>query len=1031
MNPAEWCVKNNRTATVLFSLILVAGVLSYRTISRLEDPEFTLRTALITTAFPGASPSRVESLVTDKLEKKIREMAEVEEVLSQSKQGVSIITVNVYFRNKDLKPIWDRLRNKIEEARSELPDEAKAPVINDEFGDVFGIVVSLTGDDFTYRELKTAADRTRDELLKLDGVGKVEFHGVQHERIFVEFSNSRLAESGIDPFMLANLLQAENIISPSGQAKVGPESITLEATGMFELVDQVRQVSIRLPGRPDAVRLEDIADITRAYEDPPAPLTRFNGQRCITIAINMAKGGNIVDLGTAVRQRLAELTEDQPIGMEYEILAFQPKFVKRSIRNFMINLIEAVVFVIVVMFCFTGIRMGLIVGTLIPMAMLSTIALMPAMNTDLQKISIASLIIALGMLVDNGVVVSENILVRLAGGQERLKAVRSAVKELAIPLLAASATTICAFLPIPLANATVGEYCRTLFTVIAATLAASWVFSLTLIPMLCYFFLKPKLQKQTFSSRFYRGYRATLVWSLKHRFTFLGILLGLLVIAGIGFGYVPKIFFPPNDREMLIVDFWQPYGTDIRTTSQRVKRLEDYLLSKDSVSSVGSFVGNGGPRWYLSLTLEKQSPNYAFLIVNLDSEAYLENPRIADTLISDTAKYLDSEFPDTRHTIRKLENGPAVGAPVQIRISGPDTRQLFELRHRVEKEIENIPGLVNVRDDWGEWIKKLEIQVKQEQAKRAGFTSQDIAQSLQTQISGYQATEYREDNEIIPIILRSKQTYRDNLFAIESLNVYAYASGRSVPLMQVADTELVWQPANIRRRNQERTITIKGDLEGRLATDILAEAQPRLEALRQNPEWPSRYTIEYGGEQEESQKSQAAIGAVMPLAMGLLFLVLVAQFNSFRRTAIVGLTIPPMIIGITPGLLITHAAFGFMAMLGMISLIGIIVNNAIMLIDRIEIERDQGGELTTSIVLAAQRRLRPILCTAITTIIGLVPLSLQGGEFWRPMANTIMFGLAFATVLTLLLCPVLYSIFFRAQFKNFVWRQDLMASGPK
>ncbi|MBP7829796.1 MAG: efflux RND transporter permease subunit [Kiritimatiellae bacterium] len=1016
MNTATWCIRNNRTSVIGFILVALAGLTAYRTLPRLESPDFTIRVALVVTYFPGASPQKVENLITDKLEAKLQEMPEVKLIESQSMTGISIVSVEMQAQYMDMQPIWTRLRNKVDDVRADLPDGVIGPNVNDEFGDVFPVLVALTGDGYSYREMKDAADDLRSELLALPDVAKVELFGTQDERIFVEFSNARLAELELSPQQLAAAMNSQNVLQPGGDALVGPERVTLEATGEFKTVDDIRQVSLRRPGASEAVYLQDVATVRRGFVDPPSSLTHYNGESCLVLAASMIADGKVTDMGPRVLAKVREFASRLPIGLDCHPFFYQHKYVERSMSDFMSNLVEAFGFVVAVMLAFAGLRMGLITGALVPMAMFMCIGLMPLFGIQLHQISIAALIIALGMLVDNGIVTSENILVRLVRGQDRLEAAGGAMKELWLPLLTSSLTTICAFLPIATAKSDVGEYCFSLFQVIALTLLSSWLLSITMVPLLCYYFLKPKPAQQAFDSRLYRVYRRFLLWALGHRPAFLAAMVGLFAASLWGFRFIPNIFFPPNEREMLLIDFWQPYGTDIRTTERRVERLENYLLAQTGlVRDVATFVGSGGPRWYLALNIEQDNPNYANLVVNtVDTPA-------AQRLMPMAQAYLDGEFPDCRATVKMLENGPPVGAPIQIRLYGKEIDALYAVRARIEESIRDVPGVANIRDDWGEWTKKLEVQVNQEQAKRAGFTSEDVANSLQAQISGMPVTQFREEDEIIPVLLRSKSAYREDLGNVESLHVYSYATGANLPLLQVARTRLEWQPSIIRRRDRTRMMTIKMDVEGRFASDVLAEIQPRVDALRDSPDWPAGYAVEYGGEDADSAEAQASISAGLPLAMGLLVLILVAQFNSIRRPLIIVLTIPPVLIGVVPGLLLTAAPFGFMAFLGLISLAGVVVNNAIMLIDRMEIEKGLGQGLEDAIVVSAQRRLRPILMTAITTIVGLAPLSLQGGEMWRPMANTIMFGLAIATVLSLVLCPVLYSYFFRARFKGYAW----------
>lgn len=1024
MNLAKWCIENNRTSLALFVIIALGGIMTFINIPKDEDPDFTIRTAVVITQFPGASPQRVEELVTDKLEEKIREMSELKVLRSQSMTGLSIIEAEYHDSIKEMGPVWQKLRNKVTDAQPSLPSEAKTPMVNDEFGDVFGILISLTGDGFSYRELKDAADDMRDNLLKVDGVGKVERWGVQDERIYVDFTNSRMASAGVSPFALAQIIDHQNTIQPSGSSQVGSERIVIEPTGEFKGVEDIYSLAIRPPGQKSSIRLADVTNITRGFADPPSTMARFNGKPGLMLAVSMADGGNITELGDRITKRLDELEKDMYHGLDAEIVVFQPDYVDTAINDFMLNLLESFAFVVIVILIFAGFRTGVIAGSLVPMAMLGCIGLMPFFDVGIQRISIASLIISLGILVDNGVVVSEAILVRLASGEERLKAVTGAVSELWMPLLAASLTTVFAFLPIPLAENATGEFCFSLFVVVSLALICSWGLSMSMVPMMCYYVLKPKIQIQTYASKMYRGYRAFLLFCLRNRTVFVATVIIACGVALWGFKFVPKMFFPPNERAQFTIDFWQPYGTDITATTERVKQLESFLMDDEDVVSVGVIVGHGGPRWYLPLNLEQKNDNLATFIVNtttIDS---------VDRIIADARHEMENNFPNADFSLKKLMNGPPVGAPLQVRISGPDIKTLYALRDKVVSVVEQQAGITRVWDDWGQWTKKMLVEVDQDKAREAGLSSFDVAVSLQTSMSGLRASDYRDGDTIIPIVLRNDEGFRGRLNMIDSINVYSYDSGNSVPLSQVATTRLDWQPSDVRRRDQARTMTVKADVaNGYFALSILNDIRPIINKLMDEKDWPIGYGIEYGGEFEKSVESQEAINANMPLAMGLLVLVLIFQFNSLRRPLIILLTLPPMMIGITAGMIATNAPFGFMPMLGMISLLGIIVNNSIMLIDRIEIQRKRGLSLADSIVLSTMERARPIIMTATTTIIGMIPLSLQGGEMWRPMANLIMSGLAFATVLTLVLCPVLYSLFFKQKFTDYTWDPEVVKRG--
>ncbi len=1020
MNIPAWCIRNNRTSFFILLLFGLLGLQTYLALPRLENPEFVMRVAMIRTIFPGASPLKVEQLVTDPIEEKLRTISEIDTITSQSLNGMSLIIIEAKEAFKDMKPIWDKIRNKVVDVKPELPAGVLDPFVDDEFGDVFGIALALTGDGYTYRELKDVADDVRNELLALSDVARIDFYGTQEERIFVEFSNTRLAEAGISPALLADVLSRQNIVQPGGNAKVGPDRIVIEPTGEYKTVQDIKRTVLRRPGQAGAIYLEDIADVWRGFVDPPSDLARADSQSAIVLAISMAENGRITELGPSVLQRLEALSADLPIGLDFRIIAYQPKFVHKAINDFMLNLAEAFIFVFIVVVLFTGLRTGLVVGILVPMAMLLCVVLMPVFNVNLQKISIASLIIALGILVDNGVVVSEEILVRLARGEKRLKACSRAATSLAMPMLAATLSTIFAFLPIPMAQSTTGEYCFSLFIVVTLTLLISWVLAMTMIPLLSFYLLKPKLKQQTFSNLFYRIYRSLLVINLKARPLHVLLVIGLTAFAIWSFKFVPTIFFPPNEREMFFIDLYMPYGTDIEVTQQRANELEEHLLELPEVTTIGTFVGNPGPRWYLSLDMSDNGTHYVRMIINTQT-----TPDV-DAVLAKAKTYMDNHFPEVRYVANKLENGPPVGAPIQVRISGPDIKTIYVLRDQLIAQMKQVSGVVNIRDNWGEWTKKMRIYVKQDEAKNAGFTSQDIALSLMTQISGYEATEYREGEELIPIVLRSKDSYREDLGRIESMNVYSWQDGRSIPLLQMARAKMRWQPSNIRRRDGQRTMTVKADVDGRFASAVIADLQNSMTPVVDSQTWPIGYKLAYGGQFEESTNASASIQAALPLAFGLILLLLVLQFNSIRRMVIIILTIPPMMFGITFGLIVTKAPFGFMAMLGMISLTGIIINNAIILIDSIEKERSNGQTPQNAIVIAAQKRLRPIIMTATTTIVGLLPLSFQGGEMWRPMANTLIFGLAFSTLLSLVLCPVLYSLFFLIRFRGYQWGETVV-----
>ncbi len=1047
MSITRAAIEKNRVTAAALLVVAAWGVSSFLSLPQSEDPGFIIRTAVVQTRFPGASPERVEQLVTDKLEKVIQEIPELDYVSSQSKTGASIIHVNVREEYADLRPIWDDLRRKVDKARGDLPEGVIGPTVNDEFGDVFGIVLTITGDGFTYAEVKEVADEVRDELLLLEDVAKVEIFGAQDERIFIEVNNARLAEVGLSPVQLQQLLEAQNILIPGGSITTEYERIALEPSGNFESLEEIGRTVIQVSARRDAsgtssrelVSLGDLAEIRRAYVDPPRSMTRGPGGECLALAISMREGGNVVELGEVVRPALERLEAYYPIGIEFDWVQFAPDTVSALVDGFVVNLYQAIGIVVLVMLVSLGPRTGLVVASLIPMAMLLTLAMMSVFRIGLDQMSIASLIIALGMLVDNAIVMSESIMVSMAEGKKPVAAAVESAAELRIPLLTSSLTTAAAFLPIFLAESAVGEYTAPLFKVVTLTLLGSWVLSLTMIPMLCAAFLKVETREEgdAYGSPFYRAYRRLLVALLKRRGLALAGVAGVFALAMAGFAAVPKIFFPPNDRPTFTVEVELPVGSPIERTAAVVAEIEDFLRAElvagvwpgtedvgfwgrlagregrpDGIVTWASFIGNGGPKFTLGYNPGLQSPEYAILLVNTVTRPAVDRviPRI---------EAFAARFPDAKTTVRPLSNGPPAWPPVEVRLSGRDTDVIFDLADRVKARLREIPGTRLIDDDWGAKSKKLVVQVDEPRARRAGVSNQDVAISLQTFLEGLETTEYREGDQLIPVTLRSVAAERQDLAQLETLKVYAQATGASVPLKQVADLEMAWEPAQVKRRDRLRTVTVECGVEpGVTAAEVTAVLEPWLESEARS--LAPGYGFELGGENESSGEANASIAAKLPVAGLIIVLLLVSQFNSVRRPLIILITIPLGVIGVVVGLLVARSYFGFMTLLGIISLAGIVINNAIVLLDRIRIEIEENGlEPPRAIVESAQKRLRPILLTTCTTIGGMIPLWLGGGAMWEPMAIAIIFGLAFATLLTLGVVPILYSLFFRVSFEGF------------
>ncbi|MEM0951615.1 MAG: efflux RND transporter permease subunit [Cyanobacteria bacterium P01_H01_bin.74] len=1025
MKLTEFFIKNKSTAFFLFAMLIVGGLLCYQALPKLENPEIPVKAAMITTEFPGASPKEVEALVTDKIEENIREMEQVEKVTTQSQQGLSVVEVTLYQKSQDLSASWRTLRNKVKDAQREFPEGVRDPIVNDEFGDVFGVLLSLKGSNYSYRELEDLSEEIRDALLTLDTVGKVEIKGKQDQRIYVEFSNAVLAEYKTSPAVIADLLANENILMSSGRIQSDEKRLTIEVSGSFKGVEQIGRTALKIPGSEESVSLNDIAKIYRGYIDPPSEKILVDGEDALIVAVNLRKGSNVINMSRDVKKTLTQLRTTLPEDIELDVFYDESLYVDTKINDFLTNLGQSITSVMIVILMFTGLRMGIISSALIPMAVLGTFIVMLVSGLAVETVSLAAFIISLGILVDNGIVMSENILTQLNQGESKLNACLKSSSEMFMPLLAGSLTTICAFLPIPMSEEAIGDFTVSLFVVIASSLGWSWFLSLTLIPLLCYFLLKPKKTEQNFSGKWYTAFRNLLLFNLKRPLAFVAVVMTITGMGAWGMQFVPKLFFPPNDRDMFLIDFWQPYGVDIYTTLNRANRLTRFLEAQPEVTTVSNFVGNGGPRWYLSLTPENPNLSYAFFMVKTKDNASV------DAVLPRLKLFLGESFPESRSKVKKLENGPAVGDPIQIRLSGPDIDTLYQVRNKVMASINSVSGVSGLYDNWGEWTQRLKINVNQEKVKRAGLSSSDVAESLQYQLDGITASNYLEEDSVIPITLRAQKAYRNDVGNIEALNVYSSSDASiNVPLVQVADVSLNWQPSNVRTRNKQKTLTIKGQVEGRNDVAVVEELSQKLTELSSQASWPQGYSFSFGGLAEEQSKAMGSIMAGVPLAAGLLLLVLLFQYNSFKNVSIILITVLPMLAGISPGLIITNAPFGFMAFLGFISLFGIIVNNAIVLIDRIEIHRAKGLSPSDSIVLATQQRLRPILMTMCTTVIGLLPLSLQGGEMWRPMANTIISGLLVASLVGIVLCPVLYALFHGVRFKDYRYSLDAADAAP-
>ncbi len=1035
MNLAKFSIDKNRITFMVLVTIILLGINMYFNLSQDSMPPYTVRVATVVSQFPGASPERVEQLVTDKIEKVAQELPELKEVTSTSRTGLSVVSVSL----KDevspakLQSVWDRLRRKLNAIQG-LPSGVSPNLNDDGIGDVYGIVVGLTSDGFSYSEMKEYADDIKDDLIKLPDAAKVELGGVQDERVFVEFDNTRLKEYGLSASKLQQSIGATNILSSGGQINVGDERIILEPTGNFDDVEDIQNMLIAVGDGSQLVKLGDITTVTKGYIDPPNQIVSVDGKEAITMHVNLKEDKNIVYLGEAVDVVVAQWQNRLPVGLELTRVSSLDDYINVKVSDFMVNLIQSISIVLVVMLVFLGFRTGFVIASLIPIVTIMTLMLMGIINMGLNQVTLAALIMALGMLVDNAIVVAETIMVKLEQGMEKYKAAVEAFSELWMPLLISTLTTSAAFLAFYLSPTTMGDIVGPIFVVITIALMSSWLIALTVITMFCYMFLKvapkgekkPSLVDRIINSA-KRYYKDLILLALRHKYkVIVGIFLAFF-LSLYGFGYIPFIFFPDSDRNMITIDINLPEGNKIESTTKVVRQIEGFMADSLKINEEGergivswsSYIGEGPESYDLGYSPDEANSNYAHILVN--TTTFEVNTEMVKRLDA----FAFQSFPNADIKVGLLGSGGG-GTPIEIKVSGPEPDELSSIAETVKQKLSGIDYTKNVKDDWGPKSKKFLIEIDQNRAQNAGITSSDIATSLQTVLDGFQTGEYREDNKSIPIVMRSGDSQQQTLASLETLNVYSQNSGKSVPLLQVASIVPAWQYAKIKRLDIRRTINISSELrDGGNASAIMSVVTPWLEE-QVDGVWPEGYTYELGGDAEQTAENMGPIIGYLPISGFIIVLLLIIQFNSVRKMTMVVLTIPLGIIGVVVGLLVFQEAFGFMPFLGVISLAGIVINNAIVLIDRMEVELAVGRTDQDSVIAACLQRFRPILLSTFTTILGLLPLYLSGGEMWEGMAVSIMIGLLFGTIITLLFIPSLYSALFKVNYKGYEFDEALL-----
>lgn len=997
----------HKVITWMIVLFCIAGGLSaYKHISRFEDPEFTIKDALVITNYPGATPHEVEEEVTDKIATAIQQMGQIKRLESISKPGYSKITVTIkdkYDKNT-LPQVWDELRRKVGDVQRQLPPGAGPSIVNDDFGDVFGILYAMTGEGFSYVEMKNAIDDVKKQLLLIDGVAKVNIGGLRKEAIYVEISREVISRLGISTEDIYQLLGSQNTVSEAGQIRVGNEYIEIRPSGAISSVADIGNLVIRAKRSDSLIHLRDIATIKREYIEVPNELFYHNGKKALSLGISIVPGGNVVKIGAAVDKRLKTLEEELPVGLHFASVYSQPEVVNQSVQGFLVNLLGAILIVLVVLVLFMGMQSALIISAILFLIVLGTLYLMQLFGISLERISLGALVIALGMLVDNAIVITEGVLIQVQRGVDSIKAASQIVKQTQWPLLGATIVGILAFAPIGLSQDSTGEYCRSLFYVILISLLLSWYLAIGVAPLFCHlFFKKPKDgEKEKKESKLNLLYRNALKTCLDYRKLTLMLCIASLAAAAIGFTFIRSGFFPNSTTPMFYIDYWRPEGSDIRALKQDMLSISKHLNTVDGVTSVDSFVGKGAPRFMLTYTPESDNLSYGQILISVRD--YHLIPQLSEEIKS----HIASQFPNSETQVRVIRLGPSGGAKIEARFSGTDPVKLREIAEKAKTIIHKTPGAIDIRDDWRQQVKIIEPLFAEEQARRTGITRKVLSDTLQTTFSGLDVGLYREGDELIPIISRAPLYERLTIENMKSVFIWSDLLRRSVPLGQLVNGfDTRFEDNIIARRNRLRTLTVFADPKpGLEASLVFNQIQEKIEAIP----LPPGYFLEWGGEYESSQDAQAGLSKNIPMGIIAMIAIVVLLFNAVRQPLIIWLCVPLSIIGVTIGLLLTNQPFDFMAILGFLSLTGMLIKNAIVLIDQIDLEVSEGKAVRQAIVDSAMSRLRPVTLAALTTVLGMLPLLTDA--FFKAMAVVIMFGLSFATLLTLLVVPVLYSVFF-------------------
>ncbi len=1015
LNITAFALNNSRTVILSLILMIGAGLILFKNQPRLEDPFITIREAVITAGFPGMSPERIERLITRPIEEQCRTMGELKDVWSTSKRGQSIVHVSIRDEvpAEQLPATWKLLRNRIADVAPTLPQGTVGPVVNDEFGDTAVATVALWSDGFSMAEMRETARYARERLGTMPGIKKIDLYGVQEERIYLDFANAKLAKFGIGARAISETLRAQNIILPGGRFDLQGTEFIIETSGNFNQISEIESLLIPIPGTEQSVPLQDLATVRKGYVDPPESPAYFNGRQSIVLSFILLEGVNAVEFGERLTVRLREIEQSLPLGYVFEYATYQPTLIAKAVNGAVINVVETLVIVLVVVMLFLGVRTGMIVGSFVPLVMLFGVVVMGFMGIELQRMSIASMIIALGMLVDNGIVIAEDIRTRMELGAPASEAALQAGNSLSVPLLTSTLTTVLAFTPMMLMIGSSGDYILSLGQVVTILLLGSWFLSMYFTPSCCTWFLKvaPGAKakgegEDPYQGKFYRVYRNLLEQALRSRTLVMAVVMGTLLLSFYVFTFIPEVFFPPGDRNQYLAYLDYPAGTRIDRTAASVQEISTWLQDKSvnpEITGTVAYVGSGGPRFFLSLSPSDPNPHNGFIIINTETGEQVPK------MVRRTRNYLLANHPNVRGRVKGMWLGASEVGLLEIRVSGPDSEVLLDRTEKIMAGLRAIPGTIDIRQDWNNPVTKLVVNVDQARARRAGLSSQEVADSLDAFIDGSTVTDYRAGETVIPVVVRGLEQERKDIGSLPGLGIYSAITHNNVPLSQIADIHAEREINQIHRYNQERTITIAAIHPNMAASELFLALKPTLQGL----DLPAGHRWELGGELEDAAEAKGLLFFWFPPCFLLIIALLVWQFNSFRRAGIILFTIPLIIIGAVVGLIVMRADFGFMVILGLLSLMGTIINNGIVLIDKIEVNRSEGQTDYEAVIGAAISRFRPILMSMTTTVLGLLPLIVSRDPLFYGLASVMAWGLAIGTVFTLGVVPLLYTLFFR------------------